>query len=152
MLFRSVLSHNDLATLQGGTANQYYHLTNSEYTGTGSGTFVRTNSPNITTPNILNTSDSTKQIKFDVSGTTGTSTTIKSSQTSDVILTLPDETGTLITVEAATNYYADKNLANLSNPTSINQHLLPAYGSSNLTLGDETHVWSKVHAQYIKGH
>ena len=41
--------HNDLAGLQGGTGNQYYHLTNAEYTGTGSGAFVRDTAPSITT-------------------------------------------------------------------------------------------------------
>ena len=44
--------HDELAGLQGGSANQYYHLTNSEYTGTGTGTFVRQVSANLTTPNI----------------------------------------------------------------------------------------------------
>jgi hypothetical protein len=36
-----VLSHNEIAGLQGGTSNQYYHLTNAEYTGIGTGAFVR---------------------------------------------------------------------------------------------------------------
>jgi len=44
--------HDELAGLQGGTANQYYHLTNAEYTGTGTGNFVRATSPVLTTPNI----------------------------------------------------------------------------------------------------
>lgn len=33
--------HNDLAGLQGGSANEYFHLTSAEYTGTGTGVFVR---------------------------------------------------------------------------------------------------------------
>lgn len=45
-----VVRHNDLSQLQGGSSNQYYHLTQAEYTGTGSGVFVKTTSPNITTP------------------------------------------------------------------------------------------------------
>ena len=44
--------HDDLAGLQGGTANQYYHLTSSEYTGTGTGTFVRQANASLTSPNI----------------------------------------------------------------------------------------------------
>lgn len=47
-----VVRHNDLVGLQGGTSSQYYHLTSAEYTGTGSGNFVRTTSPTITTPAI----------------------------------------------------------------------------------------------------
>jgi hypothetical protein len=34
--------------LQGGTTNQYYHLTQDEYVGTGSGVFVRSDSPAFT--------------------------------------------------------------------------------------------------------
>lgn len=45
-----VLRHDDLIGLQGGTADQYYHLTSSEYTGTGTGTFVRATSPSLVTP------------------------------------------------------------------------------------------------------
>jgi len=42
--------HNSLGGLQGGTTNQYYHLTQDEYVGTGSGVFVRSNSPVFTGP------------------------------------------------------------------------------------------------------
>ena len=52
--FRSPLIalHNDLVGLQGGSANEYYHLTSAEYTGSGTGAFARTTSPVFTTPNI----------------------------------------------------------------------------------------------------
>jgi len=43
-----VTDHNSLLNLQGGTASQYYHLTSAEYTGTGTGDFVRMNSPTFT--------------------------------------------------------------------------------------------------------
>lgn len=46
----TVADHNDLANLQGGTALEYYHLTSAEYVGTGSGVFVRANSPTMVTP------------------------------------------------------------------------------------------------------
>jgi hypothetical protein len=46
----TVADHNDLANLQGGTVNEYFHLTSSEYTGTGTGTFVRATSPTLITP------------------------------------------------------------------------------------------------------
>jgi hypothetical protein len=42
--------HNDLAGLQGGVVDEYYHSTAAEYTGTGSGVFVRATSPTLTTP------------------------------------------------------------------------------------------------------
>jgi len=37
----TVADHNDLANLQGGTALEYFHLTSAEYTGDGTGVFVR---------------------------------------------------------------------------------------------------------------
>lgn len=43
-------NHADLQSLQGGTTNEYYHLTSSEYTGTGTGVFVRKTSPTLATP------------------------------------------------------------------------------------------------------
>lgn len=42
-------NHNNLAGLQGGAVNEYYHLTSAEYTGTGTGNFVRLDSPVFTT-------------------------------------------------------------------------------------------------------
>jgi hypothetical protein len=51
---------------------------------------------------IVDNSDATKQIKFDAAGTTGTSTTITSSQTANRTLTLPDTTDTLATATQVT--------------------------------------------------
>jgi hypothetical protein len=42
--------HNDLAGLQGGVATEYFHSTSAEYTGTGTGVFVRETSPTLVTP------------------------------------------------------------------------------------------------------
>lgn len=44
----SVTDHNDLANLQGGAADEYFHLTSAEYTGTGTGTVVKALAPTIT--------------------------------------------------------------------------------------------------------
>lgn len=45
-------SHNGLAGLDGGTAGEYYHATLAEYTGTGTGPFVRQTSPALVTPDV----------------------------------------------------------------------------------------------------
>lgn len=45
-----VTDHNSLLNLQGGTGGQYYHLTSAEYTGTGTGNFVRASGPSVATP------------------------------------------------------------------------------------------------------
>jgi hypothetical protein len=44
--------HNDLAGLQGGSATEYFHSTSAEYTGTGTGVFVRATSPSLVTPDL----------------------------------------------------------------------------------------------------
>lgn len=46
---------------------------------------------------FVDSSDPSKEIKFDVTGTTGTKTTIRSTQTADVVITLPNVTGTVVT-------------------------------------------------------
>jgi len=48
-----VTQHNSLLGLQGGTGGQYYHLTSGEYTGTGTGNFVRATGGNITATGSL---------------------------------------------------------------------------------------------------
>jgi len=56
------------------------------------------------TSSIVDSSDPTKQIKFDAAGSTSTSTTIRSSQTLNRVLTLPDQTDTLATLTDAKSY------------------------------------------------
>lgn len=52
-IFINALTHNILTGLQGGQANEYYHLTSAEYTGTGTGVFVRKDTPLLTgTPTV----------------------------------------------------------------------------------------------------
>ena len=55
--------HSDLPGLQGGQANEFYHLTSAEYTGTGTGNFVRASGATLSNPHItgslhVNTIDS----------------------------------------------------------------------------------------------
>lgn len=40
-------THNALSGIQGGTFNEYNHLTTAEYTGTGTGNFVRQSAPTV---------------------------------------------------------------------------------------------------------
>lgn len=47
---------------------------------------------------VVDATDNTKQVKFDVNGSTGTSTTLATTQTSNITLTLPNRTDTLVTL------------------------------------------------------
>lgn len=77
--------HNDLAGLQGGAANEFYHLTNAEYTGTGTGTFVRQNSPTLTGSPVLSTATATTINKVNITAPITTATlTIADSKTLNV--------------------------------------------------------------------
>lgn len=60
---------------------------------------------------IIDSVDATKQIRFDAVGTTGTSTTLTSSQTANRILTLPDVTDTLVG-KTTTDTLTNKTLTN----------------------------------------
>jgi hypothetical protein len=62
ILSQVIQDHNNLDGLQGGTTNEYYHLTSSEYTGTGTGDFVRENNPDIISPNVDNINFDTTNI------------------------------------------------------------------------------------------
>lgn len=44
------ITHNGLPDLQGGAGGDYYHLGQSDYTGNGTGTLVRSTSPVLVTP------------------------------------------------------------------------------------------------------
>jgi hypothetical protein len=63
--------HNQLGGLQGGAADEQYHLTAAEYTGTGTGIYVRQSTPTLITP-VLGVATATS---VTVSGVVGTSAT-----------------------------------------------------------------------------
>lgn len=81
-----IIRHNDLAGLQGGTSAEYYHLTSAEYTGTGTGNFVRATSPVLITPN-LGVATATS-----INGITFTSSTGIFTLTNSKTLTVSDST------------------------------------------------------------
>jgi len=63
--------HKDLAGLQGGQANEFYHLTEAEYTGTGTGAFVRASGADLTNPHVtgslhVTTIDSTDSTTIEI--------------------------------------------------------------------------------------
>lgn len=75
----SVANHNNLTNIQGGQVDEYYHLTHNEYSGSGTGTFLRASGPEIT-GNLI------------VSGTTTLSGSLilVGEPTGTIIMTSPD--------------------------------------------------------------
>jgi len=65
------------------------------------------------TVSFVDTVDASKKISFDAVGTTGTKTTITSSQTANRIITLPDATDTLVG-KATTDTLTNKSLVDIS--------------------------------------
>ena len=79
---------------------------------------------------VVDNSDTSKKIKFDAEGTTGTTTTIQSSQTTNRTLTLPDETSTLST-QTGTETLTNKTLIS---PTITGGSISP----TSLTIPDNS--------------
>ena len=105
--------HNSLAGLNGGAANEYYHLTSAEYTGTGTGVFVRASnavltSPDLDTPSAL--------VGTNISGTAA-------NLTSGHVTTNANLTGMVTSVGNATTVVTNANLTggvtSLGNATTV---------------------------------
>lgn len=80
---------------------------------------------------IIDTGDATRQIKFDVSGTTSTSTTLLSSQTANRILILPDATDTLVG-KATTDTLTNKTIGDALIMTQIATPSTPGAGVNKI--------------------
>lgn len=76
-----ITDHNILSGKQGGTVGEYYHSTLAEYTGTGTGVFVRASTPTIATPSMTNVAITSGSI----TGTDVTATDLKSATTTIAI-------------------------------------------------------------------
>ena len=105
--------HNSLAGLNGGAADEYYHLTSAEYTGTGTGVFVRASnavltSPDLDTPSAL--------VGTNISGTAA-------NLTSGHVTTNANLTGMVTSVGNATTVVTNANLTggvtSLGNATTV---------------------------------
>lgn len=84
--------HNSLQLVQGGTTDEKYHLTASEYTGTGTGDFVRENSPTITNASITG-------------ALTGTTTNIAGGATNRIVYQTAANTTGFIAAPSVSNTY-----------------------------------------------
>lgn len=157
----SLLNHNDTKLKQGGAASEYFHLTQAEYTGTGTGVFVRRQDPVLL--GLLDAQSIKAQKTIQVTGSAAPSSgagielsysgggvilaydrdanTFKDLQLSGSVITL-------YTGPAATPYSnlqlvnsggADVNFVSISSNTTTNGPIITASGETNVTL----HVRSK---------
>ena len=105
--------HNDLAGLQGGVVDEYYHSTAAEYTGTGTGVFVRATNPILVTP-ALGTPSALVGTNI-----TGTATAFTASN----VTTNANLTGMVTSVGNATTVVTNANLTggvtSLGNATTV---------------------------------
>ena len=102
---------------------------------------------------IVNISDSTKSIKFSAgSGTTGTSTTLASSQTVNRTLTLPNATDNIVsnaftatltnkTITGSTNYVGANELKTTGSPVIISSSTPPITGQVLISTSSTSAVW-----------
>jgi hypothetical protein len=165
-----LLQHDDLAGLQGGTTAQYYHLTSTEYTGTGSGAFVRDTSPNITTPtgivkgdvglgNVDNTSDVNKP----VSTAQQTALNLKANLASPALTgvpTAPTATVGTNTTQIATTAFVLANSGTPADATTTTKGIVQLAGDLSGTAaaptvpglaGKESTITAGTTAQYWRG-
>lgn len=89
-----VLTHNELSSIQGGSVGQYYHLTAAEYTGTGTGVFVRTTAPTLASSVTIGTPSSATGTILLNGKSSGTVTIKTADDAGTYALTLPIDDGT----------------------------------------------------------
>lgn len=119
------------------TSKLYFHngTVNSEILTGASSSSISNKTLDDSSVFFVDTSDPTKAIKFDAAGTTGTSTTLLSSQTANRILTLPDATDTLVgraTTDTLTNKTINASLNTISNITNSMLSGSAAISNANL--------------------
>lgn len=108
-----------------------------------------------TTFSVYDSSDNTKQILFNAVGSTGTNTTLTSSQTVNRVLTLPDASDSLVG-KATSDAFTNKDVTDASNnvlarglwngsgtgSVSVYASALPVTGQALIATSPTTAVWS----------
>jgi hypothetical protein len=129
----SAVNHNALAGLDGGAIGEYYHSTLAEYTGTGTGVFVRANSATLVTPALGTPS---ALVGTNITGTAA-SLTVGTATIAGTVTTnaQPNITsvGTLTTVTVTGNLTSGN--ANLGNLAKASFFQGDGYLLSNLSIG-----------------
>ncbi len=122
--------HNNLSGLQGGTASEFYHLTSSEYTGTGTGNFVRASGPTITTATLAGTTTANTLVTNEISSSD--STAIQVNDAINVSGTLTANTS-LVTPSVVTNAISsgDSSVVTVNDDLEVKSQLFVNTISSN---------------------
>jgi hypothetical protein len=139
--------HKDLAGLQGGQAGEFYHLTAAEYTGTGTGNFVRATGADLTNPHItgslhVTTIDSTDSTTIeinsgvDVNGTLLAPTFITNniSSSDSTAVQIDDALNVSGVITGGSNVIASVNLISANSSGDEGGEILLAKPQTNTTL------------------
>ena len=146
-----VILHDDLAGLQGGTNEEYFHLTTSEYTANGTGTFIRQSGATLITPNVGVASGTSVSVTGNISrgnpnlGTLATANYFSGNGIYLSSLTGANVTGTVANANYST-YAGTVITAAQPNITSIGTLVNTTMGASNSLSGGNL-----VSATYLSG-
>jgi hypothetical protein len=131
------LLHDSLAGLQGGTVGEFYHLTSAEYTGTGTGNFVRASAPTIANPSVtgtlnVNTINSTDSTAIQITDGVNISGTLNAKTL--VTTNISSEDSTAIQINGGINVTGSVRLGGLQYPTipGTNGQVLSSTGTGNV--------------------
>lgn len=134
-----IQKHADLAGLQGGASGQYYHLTASEYTGTGTGAFVRATALNSYVPltqkaaaNGVATLDANSKLTFSQAPTgsaTSVSTSSANAEGSAVNLARADHTHAVTVTHSEATATAAATTTSTTDTQITGMTLTPAAGT-----------------------
>lgn len=122
--------HNSLGGLQGGTSNEFYHLTSSEYTGTGTGTFVRANSPSIASATLTGTTTANTLVTNEISSADSTAIQVNDAVNISGIVTAATS---LVTPSLVTNAISsgDSSVVTVNDDLEVKSQLFVNTISSN---------------------
>ena len=148
---KSATTSVDVSAATAPAANEYLKATS----GTAAVWSALPTTFSDTTFSVYDSADNTKQILFNPAGTTGTTTTLTSSQTSSRVLTLPDAADTLVgkatsdvftnkTVTDASNNVIARSLWNGSGSASVSVYAAtaPTTGQALIATSPTTATWS----------
>ena len=144
--------HKDLAGLQGGQSNEFYHLTAAEYTGTGTGAFVRTIGPDLTNPHItgslhVTTIDSTDSTTIEINSGVDVNGTLLAP--TFITNNISSSDSTAIQIDDAVNVGGTLNVSGTLNAATIVTNDISSGDSTAVQINDGLNVSGTLSADVL---